>query len=442
MHVTHELLWAVIDGSLPRKVLEEIVKEHLIFLCPVCREELETFDWRKHREKVADPSVYDPHFDGVVASVRKSQRQFAKEDKQARKWLRDLRKLPAAERRGKVDRAHKHFRGSHFVELLVDECRRHLPGNPWGAYAWADTAFVAQARTSGLEQDSRAMVRVMAHRGNALRALGRLRDADADFRFARRLANEKNVTDLLVCAELDSLEGSLRKDQRRLNLAVKLLHRAVALYRIIRDDLAVARTQMTLALVYYDLAETEESIRVTRAAFNSLSPEETPELFYCARLNLARSLEDLGKIPEAEGILREDATAHREYFDHLTRCRVLWLEGRIAATRGRWEEGEEKLSVAREGLVAAGIGYDVAMFSLDLALVLLERGKIDSLKRVSREALELFGAEDVHPEAFAAFKLFCDAVLAERATAELVAETFGVIRALNAEPLPASQGNA
>jgi hypothetical protein len=62
---------------------------------------------------------------------------------------------------------------------------------------------------------------------NARRAAGDLREADEIFGYARMIAERERVTDSGALAELDDLEASLRKDQRRFDRAEFLLLRAL-----------------------------------------------------------------------------------------------------------------------------------------------------------------------------------------------------------------------
>jgi tetratricopeptide (TPR) repeat protein len=420
VHITHKLLLAVLDGDLPRKVLEEIVKEHLAALCPVCREELETFDWRLYRREVAHPSLYSSHIERVARSVRATSREHRRALKEAERWLAELRKAPAEERRGKVRRAHKRFRGEVFADLLVEEARRCLPEDPWSSHSWAETAWEVQHRTPGFDKDAAVTVRTLAYRGNALRAVGRLNDADADLRAARRILEDRAITDLSVCAELDCLEGSLRKDRRQLALAETLLHRAVFLYRLLGETELRARTEIKLSIVYYDRDKSAEAVRANESALADLTPESTPRLYTYARFNLARSLENLGEHRRALALLDEDRDLRVDHLDSLTRLRATWLYGKIDWVLGRNDEADKKLTAAREGFIKAGIGYDVAMVSLELALILLEKGEMQRVQQIAREAVRIFGSQNVHPEAFASLKVFRDAALGERLTAETV----------------------
>lgn len=439
VHVTHQILLAVLDGTIPQQVLQEIVKEHLMALCPVCRQEIETFDWRQHRREVGDPSAYGVQFDRVVESVRGHAVQIQKERREAGRWLAELRKLPAGRRRGRVAGAYKRFRGQVFAELLVDEAVRSLPADPEAVHAWADLARLVLDRTPAAALDPTTsppvLVRATAHRGNALRLLERPREAAEEFRVARKLVDARAVTDLSTLAELDSLEASLWTDQRHLARAERLLHRASLLYGLLGEEELAARTRIKLGLVHYDQGELERAARDHGRALEALTLEGAPRLYLYARFNLADTLEALGRPCETLGLLDEDRELQAEHFAAKNLLRVDWLRGKVARATGNAAEAEERLSRAREGFVAAGLGYETALVSLELALVLLEKGETARVRTIAREALRIFGAQEVHPEAFAAFKLFHDAALAERLTREVVEKTIRYIHDAQAKPL-------
>ena len=436
MHITHELLLAVREGRFPREEFEDLLLEHLMALCPTCCHEIHQFDWALYRQEAPDRLAYQPHFENAVERARMSERAHSKALKEAKPWLRELRTLRPEERRGKVERAIKRFRGEVFADLLVEEARRHLPGNPWQSYSFADAAFAAIYHTPGLRTESSVEVRSIAYRANAQRAMGRLLEADTDMRLARRLLNEKDVTDVSVYAELDSLEGSLRKDQRRLARAAKLFHRSVLFWTFLGQAEDAARNQVTLALVLFDQDELQEAVGILENALQVIDGDDNRCLVLFARLNLARTLEALGKPDDAAEILSEDEKAQEEHFALLQKLRVDWLLGKIEKSRGSFKKARTYLDRARNGFIDAGVGYDVAMVSLDLALVLLELGETTEVQRIAREAHRLFDAQGVHPDALVALQLFKEAAVAERLTAEAINRSVRILRQANRRPLP------
>lgn len=440
MHLNHRLMLAVLDGDLPREALEKIVLEHLAALCPICRQEIETFDWRRYRREVPGPAAYSPYIARVAESARTSAVGLERARRQARRWLAELRRSPAEERAGKVERAHSRFRGDVFAELLVEEARSHLPGDPWGAFAWADAALAAHRRTPGVESRPEVLVRILGHRGNALRATGRLTDAAADLHQARKTLDTARVTDLSVAAELDSLEASLRKDRRELGEAERLLHRAILLYGMLGEVSLRARTEVVLSTVHFHQDRPEDAMRAVTSALRDLSVETEPQLYLSARYSLARALEALGEPRKALALLDEDRELQEEHFQDSWKAGVGYLRGTILAALGHKEAAMERLEDSRRVFIAESLTFDLGIVSLELALLLLERGETARVKQIAQEAFQVFSSQAVHREAFSSLKLFRDAAVAETLTAATVRKLGAHLRKVGT--LPVDPGKA
>lgn len=440
MHLNHRLMLAVLDGDLPREALEKIVLEHLAALCPICRQEIETFDWRHYRREVPGPAAYSPYIARVAESARTSAVGFERARRQAQRWLTELRRAAPEERAGKVDRAHSRFRGDVFAELLVEEAKSHLPGDPWEAFAWADAAFAAHRRTPGVESRPEVLVRILAHRGNALRATGRLNDAAADLHKARKTLDTAKVTDLSVAAELDCLEASLRKDRRELEEAERLLNRAILLYGMMGETKLRARTDVVLSTVYFHQDKPDEAMRAATSALQDLSKGSDPQLYLSARYNLARALAALEEPQQALAILDEDQKLQDEHLSESWKASAIWLRGKIDVALGQPEAGATKLESAREVFIELGLGYELALVSLELALLLLDRGETAGVKQIAQEAFQVFSSQAVHREAFSSLKLFRDAAVAETLTAATVQKLKAHLRKVGT--LPVDQGKA
>src|SRR6185295_18439274 len=122
-------------------------------------------------------------------------------------------------------------------------------------------------------------------------------------------------------------------------------------------------------------------------------------LYFFARRLIAIVLVDLDRLAEAIAILDVDEREHRTLNEPLYQIRYSWLRGRIAAARGDLAAAERLFVTTRGTFMQAGIGFDAAMVSLDLALAYLKNGQTAQIK-------PLFEAQDMHREAIAALLLF------------------------------------
>ncbi len=429
IHVTRELLRAVASGELPPRVLTEIGWRHLMRLCPTCNEEVVAF-----QQERATPGNYEAVLRVLPVVLEKHAADLEKKTGTARKDFLTLLRLAPGERLHCIHRANARFRGVILARMLLDEAKRHMPAEPGVVYELAETAEAVLLRTPDTPGLYDLFARAVAYRANAERAKGNLLAAGDTLRSARGLIRNKGVTDPEVYAEVDWIEGALRKDQRQFKEAEELLVRAVNLYGLTGTKEEAAQPLITLGLLYYDLGDYRQATEVTKVAVEMMSPKAAPRSYLCARHNLALFLAESGDYGTAEEILHEDKRLYRRFPDLWTNLRQSWLKGKIAWGLGDLAEAERLLGEVRNGFILQNIGYDAAMVSLDLALIYVQQKRAPELKQLADEMHRIFAAGDVHREAMAALLLFEDAVREERLTAENVEDLAGYLKRARSNP--------
>ncbi len=429
-HITPELLAAVERGEIPARVLTEVGWNHLMNLCPTCSAGFQSWQRRRHDTGVSYgsalrvlPLVLERHTHAVEQAQEK-----------ARKDLRALLKLPHPERLIRIERALHRFRGVMLAHQLVSEAKGHIPAEPQTVCELAEAAEAVLLRTPHVPGYFDALARAIAYKANALRSLGRLPEADERMRNARSLVRCEDVTDTLVYAEIDAIEGVLRKDQRRFKEAAELLARSASLFQLAGERTEAARSLLTLGLMYYDRQETGKAIETTEAALVHLSPEAEPHIYVCGRHNLALFLVEEGKYDAAADLLQADAELYERFADSWTVLRRTWLLGKIAFATWRLEEAEQAFVAVRRGFILQGNGYDAAMVSLDLALLYLKEGRTGEVKPIAAEMHTLFGAQEIHREAAAALLLFQEAAEREALTSEWIEDLAGFLKRARENP--------
>ena len=105
--------------------------------------------------------------------------------------------------------------------------------------------------------------------------------------------------------------------------------------------------------------------------------------------------------------------------EHLA-VRQTWLEGRIAFATGQAAEAERAFVQVRAAFAARQDGFDAALVSLDLALLYLDRERMDDLLETVGSAIAVFSAYALHREGLAALVMLRDAVRQKAATAETI----------------------
>jgi len=322
----------------------------------------------------------------------------------------------------RIGRANRRFKGLLLAHSLLNKAKELATEQPQAMYEMAEAAEQVLLRTPQGPGYYDALVRARAYQANALRARSNLREAEERMASARSLIRHESVTETLVYAEVDGIEGVLRKDQRRFQEAEDLLTRSVVLYRLAREPVEAARSLVVLGAMYFHQQEMAKAIETTETALSFLSPESDPRLYLCARFNLAKFFVESGRYVEGDALLQADAALYQQLANPWTVRRQLWLKGRIALAAGLLEEAERSFLDVRAGFMSEGIGYDAALVSLDLALLYLRQNRTAAVKELAEEMREIFAAGDVHREAMAALVLFQEAARRENLTAELIEE--------------------
>lgn len=430
IHITPELLAAVERGEIPARVLTEVGWNHLMHLCPTCSAGFQS--WQRQRR---DTGVsYDSAFRVLPLVLERHAHAIEAAQGKARKDLRALLNLPHPERLVRIQRSHTRFRGVTLAHQLVGEAKRHMPAEPQIVYELAEAAETVLLRTPHAPGYYDALARAIAYKANSLRGLGRLPEADERIRSARGLVRNEDVTDNLVYAEIDAIEGALRKDQRRFKEAEALLSRAASLFQLAGERIDGARTLLTLGAMHHHRQEPGKAIETTEAALVHLSPESDPHLYLCGRHNLALFLVEQGRFDAAADLLQADAELYERFADPWTVLRKVWLQGKIAFATWRLEEAEQAFLEVRHGFIQQGNGYDAAMVSLDLAVLYLKEERTGEVKPLAAEMHTLFGAQEIHREAAAALLLFQQAAERETLTTEWVEDLTAYLKRARENP--------
>jgi tetratricopeptide (TPR) repeat protein len=425
IHITRELLRAAARGELSERALAQIEAHHLESLCPVCRQEVQA--WRE--EQTAETG-YEYVLKALPAVLSRHAFDRLAQSRQAKRDLKELLAVTQDQRLARIGRARGRFRGTVLAELLIEESRRRTPADPREGYDLAEAARAVVQRSPDHPDTFSLLALASAQMANACRAGGDLRRAGEHFQHVRYLVRHEGVTDPLVLAQIDHLEGSLHKDQRRFEEAETLLTRAAMLFRISGAAVETTRVLLLLGSLYFYEGLFDRAIEMVQTALERLSPEEEPRLYLMGRHNLALYLAEAGRFAQAAGLVAADEDLYRKHPEPWTQLRLSWLRGKIATGLGETAEAERFFRETREGFVEQRNGYDAAMVSLDLALLYLKGGRTGDVLPLAEEMVALFEAQDVHREALAAVLLFQEAAQRTEVTAGMVRELAGRLEAV------------
>lgn len=361
-------------------------------------------------ERHVDP-VDDHFFDRAAARAL----EYGRLEGAARLELSALRLLPShRERLRAVTSAATSPANPALVELLLEEGRSCVHDSPWEARELAELAEAVALRLPaeiygrGFCEDR--LTEAWAHRGNALRAQGDLKQAEV---FLAKVSRRLHETfDPFLQAEAASFAASLAKDQRRFHEALERLDEAERLFEEVDASFdLVARVRLQRASVLAHQGDAESAIALVGGLIDRLAEEDEPELRFMARHNLVSYLCDAGRYREARALLAEMEGLYARHRRRSFRIRFQWRQGKIAHGLGEHEAAERAYVRARDAFLVAGLGYDASLVVLDLATLYLGQGRNAEVREAALWTSTLFDSYDVHREALAALALFRQAAL-------------------------------
>ncbi len=375
-------------------------------------------DLRQIRERASQYGVMAAELmEKELLALWRTKRIEADRHRATELWLR-LKGVKVAERRPLVE-ASPELQVWSLAERLCHESEEAASDRADRALELARLALrVAELAPGSEAWRARLQGYALGFVANARRVSGDLPGAEETFARAWKLWREGAGADpggLLAVWRLLDLEGSLLRDQRQFDEALKRLDRALA----VAPSEVVGRILVKKAFTLEQMGEAEGAIEALREAAPLVDARREPRLPCVLRFNLIANLCHLGRYREAEELLpevQELAVALRKELDLV---RVTWLRGKIAAGLGCSEEARQCFEQVRREFTARQIAYDCALVTLELAALYLEQGRTREVRALTEEMLWIFRAQGVHREAVAALQVFHDAAQQEEATVEL-----------------------
>jgi len=339
--------------------------------------------------------------------------------------LAELQRRPPHERR-EVVRTAGRYQLLGFSEALSNRSRQAGFADPVQALELSDLGVeVADTLDPRLYHpkliaDRQALAR--AFLGNARRVASDLFGADRAFHEASALLAQGSLAEV-PGADLASLLASLRIDQARYPEARRLLGEARETYEAWQDTENVGRVLLKLGLVAGYSGESDEAVRVFDQATEVLAESGRPRLVLQAHHNLANWLLEGGHPLEALARFREALPLYERFTgEPSSGLRRRWLEGKIHGGLGDLDTARAAFEEVRTEAARRELGYELAMVSLELAVLHLERGDTAAVRHLAGELVPSFHSRDLHRHALGALYLFQYAALADTATAAFTRE--------------------
>jgi tetratricopeptide (TPR) repeat protein len=284
------------------------------------------------------------------------------------------------------------FGNAVLVQQLLKAARSELWGEPRQAAELADLATEVAAVLPP-ERYGDVLVHEMrleaeAQAGNAYRVIGELPEAERRLEWV--LSRLEEVADPALTADVLSLTGSLRMDQRRLDEAETLLRRAQGLAREIGDSSAEARYLLKrAALSYYD-SDPDTAIARVESAVALLDRETHGKAWLMAMHNLAGYLVAAGRAREAQELVTAELYGSQDTMEPLVALRLLWLQAQICHALDQPEAADAGYRQVYTGFRERGMEFAAALVALELSVLLLEGGGTVEPRSLAREAIAVF----------------------------------------------------
>ena len=351
----------------------------------------------------------------------------------ARFWSKHLRPCPP-EKRGLLVAASPSFSTWALAVLLAHESERVACEDAKEALHLAELALsVAQEATAKVPEPWR-----FALLGYICLFVANARRVNTDLDGAEEAAAEGcalwdgggDSAELLAAWRVPDLTASLRRNQRRFAEALALHERAEAL----APEEARGRLLLKKAFTLEQKTDYESALETLGEAAPWIESAGEPRLRFGLGYNSVIVLLHLGRVAEVAGLLAEVRAFAQELGGRPDQTRVRWLDGRVAYEQGNHAEAIAAFEQARRAFESLGSPCDVALVTLDLALLRRDQGRWSEVRRLAAAVVEVFAHKDIHREALAAAILFEEAATKEAVTGDLVRRLQGYLTAAQGNP--------
>ncbi|MEA2601499.1 MAG: hypothetical protein QOF89_2491 [Acidobacteriota bacterium] len=366
------------------------------------------------------PADYGGALERGAACALALQSAYDQERAEAMGVLKELLGHPGG-RRQWIVRNHPRFQTWGLFELLLKRSHEQNFQDPAAAEGLALLALEVTEQLEGFGEerleDFRA--RSWASVANARRVRSDLRGAEEAFAIAFSHLS-RGAGEPMERAVLLDLKASLLRAQRRFDEAIRLLSRAIRIFRQLGERHRAGRSLVNMSIVHRYAGEPGKAIPLLYQALELIDASREPRLLLAAWSNLVDDLADSEQFMEAQKLLTKARLLYRQFPQPRLQNRRRWVEGRIARGLGQYQDAEALLLRARDGFLAEDAAYDTALVSLELASLYSRQGRTPEVKRLAEEMMPIFSSRQIHREALAALAFWKQAVDAERAGAELV----------------------
>ncbi|HET9211156.1 MAG TPA: hypothetical protein VFR03_12195 [Thermoanaerobaculia bacterium] len=440
-HPRREALEGLLLSRLPAAETKSAVS-HLLGGCERCQEELSPLTAAMFTPDAApephlsesEEDAYDLAISAAFGKALQRERELASDRETAR---RKAEEIVRALRRSESPILPEGPASWGLCEILLEKSRELRTMDRAGMLALANLARLAADRLDpkvhGADQRTDMQARAWAELANAYRINNDFPQAEAAMACALDL-RAQGTGDPLLYARIAGFNASLLGDVGRFKEAFRMLDLAHAIYRRHGDAHEIGRTLVIKGLYTGYAGQPEEGLQLLVQGLPMIDRGRDPKLVFHTLHNILLLRVELGEYEAAQRQLqrmRPLYTAHAAWLDMVKLHR---LEGEIAAGLGDLDTAEATFQQIRRELDDAGLAYQAALASLDLAGVWLRQGRTAEMQDLMMSTLATFQVLGTEREAFSALHILQDALDRDEATLEIVRLVSGILRRLQNEP--------
>lgn len=421
-HPPYSWMTGFIRGKLPTRKLRAYIA-HLLSGCESCRREIAPtarvmFHPGRPVELTKGGAEYDGPVDRAVLFAIERNQELAQEREEAKV------NLSRPEDWASVSSS-REFWTRGLCEVLLEKSWAVRHEDPQQMLRFASLAREAADRLDpkvyGQAETFDMRARAWGEYGNACRVTDDL--VQSEWAFSRALELRKQGSGApLLRARLAELTAGLLSHQRQFQPALRAIDLAFTLYTRQGHPSEAARVLVSRGIYTGRSGDPEQALVILTKALTFAVKHKVRDrkLSFITLHNILLFRVEYGDFHEARKQLFAMRPLYAQYAGAVDSVKLRGIEARIAAGLGDYERAEKGLMAVQEEFKRRGQVYHAAVMGLEVAALWLQKGRLQEVKQMVAELLDVFRSRHVARESVAALLVLREALDRDRASQELI----------------------
>ena len=299
-----------------------------------------------------------------------------------------------------------HFHTEAFCRLYLDGCDDLLFSCPAEGLVAARVAPPLVLKLPPSPARHNLQVLALALLGGAYRATGNLFEAASVYPLAFEVADSETLAPEIL-GDLYRRYSILLTDQGRFEEAEAMVRRAVQAFEPLepgKGDFHLGSAILQRGSLRLHQERFAEAIDDFGMALGTLDPKRNRRSYYAAAHNLAAALAlapELAYVNQATRWLRFARGLQKGERSSLARFKLYCIEAEVLEKVGSTRRAQKNLQIARKGFERIGALHELALVSLQLAILLHGEGHFEELRQITDETVALCQEKGLETEALA-----------------------------------------